>query len=183
MKAEDAERARAWRNAHGTDREVIAVNTTFRMAPWADALYAMDKAWWNLHREEILANFKGKKFSSAAQDNKLDVQVLGRPDFEHFSNSGAGAVNLAMSRGATKIFLLGYDCQHVNGQTHWHGNHPKPLTNLGSLERWRKFFDRLARHAQLRGVTVSNCSRITALTCFPRVSIDDVLPMTVAEAA
>lgn len=174
MTAADAEVVRQWRAA-APDREVVAVNTTFRLAPWADVLYAMDRKWWQLHLAEVKAGFRGALYSVAPDKKDLDlpIQVLRRPPFEHFNNSGAGAVSLAIMRGAKNIYLLGYDCKR-GLKSHWHGDHPKPLANAGSITRWSRFFDRLADYAKAQGVTVVNCSRDTALKCFQQVQLEEL---------
>lgn len=155
---------------------MIAVNTTFRLARWADALYAMDRQWWVLHTPEIKAAFQGLLFCGApCKDFDLRVQALRRPEFDHFNNSGAGAVALAMLRGAKTVYLLGYDCQRTGGKSHWHGDHPKPLTNVASIGRWLKFFERLAAHAKTKGVRIINCTRETALK-FERQALEAVVP-------
>lgn len=175
VRPEDVELVRSWRAA-APDREVITVNTTFRAAPWADVLYAMDRAWWNVHKDEIKATFAGAKFAPARIDVVREVAELRRPAFDHFSNSGAGAVSLAIMRGARVVYLLGYDLRRGSGgRSHWHGDHPKPLTNGASIQRWFKFFDRLAKHASKSGVRVVNCTRDTALTCFERVTLESIV--------
>lgn len=77
MTAADAARVKAWRDA-APEREVIVVNTTYRLALWADVLYAMDRSWWNHHKADILRSFHGAKFSAARQDDALDVVEIGR---------------------------------------------------------------------------------------------------------
>lgn len=173
MTAADAELVRAWR-ASSEGRAVIAVNTTFRIAPWADALYAMDRQWWFSYQREVRDVFKGDLFSAARVDIKLSVKQLDRDKFQHFSNSGAGAVALAILLGAKSVYLLGYDCQRLAGRSHWHGDHPKPLTNVASIDRWVRFFDRLKDHAEKQGVAVVNCSRETALKSFQRRPLESV---------
>lgn len=86
-------------------------------------------------------------------------------------NSGYQAINLAYQFGAAKIILIGYDMQHTGGKTHWHGDHPKGLTNAQGIEGWRKCFTPLAEDLAAIGVDVVNCSNETALTCFRRSTL------------
>lgn len=90
-------------------------------------------------------------------------------------NSGAQALGLAVLFGAAHVLLLGYDMSLRGNQTHWHGHHGKGLNNPrpGSLAGWAKGFEVLAR--ELRGVDVINCSRQTAITAFPRASLEECL--------
>lgn len=88
-------------------------------------------------------------------------------------NSGAGAINLAAHLGAKSIVLLGYDCQHTGGKTHWHGNHPKGLGNAGKVNDWPAQFATLA--TKLCAVNIINCTRDTRLNCWPKKSLEETL--------
>lgn len=91
----------------------------------------------------------------------------------HYSNSGAGAINLAAHLGVKKIILLGYDMQYTGGKRHWHGDHPKGLANAGKINAWPKEFAALAK--TITHVDVVNCTRETALHCWPKRNLDEVL--------
>lgn len=88
-------------------------------------------------------------------------------------NSGCGAISLACFAGARRVLMLGYDCQKTGGKTHWHGDHPKGLGNAGSVHKWPAQFASLK--AKMSGVEIINCSRETALTVFPRASLEQTL--------
>lgn len=90
--------------------------------------------------------------------------------------SGHQAINLAYSLGATEIYLLGYDCKGTEERRHFFGNHPEGLSNPTGprLMEWAAALAALAHDAEQLGVKIVNCSRDTALTCFPRMTIDDV---------
>lgn len=90
-------------------------------------------------------------------------------------NSGHQAIAWAYQKGARKIVLVGYDMQHTGGRTHWHGDHPRGLTNAQGIEGWRRWFEPLAKDLALLGVEVINCSEETALTCFKRGNLHDCL--------
>jgi len=154
----------------------IVTNTTFRNCPWADALYAYDAAWWRKYLPEIRAIFRGRLFTqSTSRIAGVECVKLHALGFRDFGNSGACAVSLAISAGAARVLMLGYDCQNTGGRSHHHGDHPKGLGNCGSMPRWPAQFGRLARYAKERGVEVINVSRETALTCFPRHSLEEAL--------
>jgi hypothetical protein len=40
---------------------VIAINDAYKLAPWADALYACDGLWWRWHKG--VPSFDGPKFA------------------------------------------------------------------------------------------------------------------------
>lgn len=153
---------------------MIVVNTTYQIAPWADALYAMDYAWWRVHGREVAETFVGERVS-ANPVASLAVTVAPKAAVPTFGNSGAAAISLAANAGAKRVLMLGYDCQRTGGQVHWHGNHPKTLGNAGAMPRWPKQFEDLAKHMTGLGVEVINCTRSTALTCFPRADLEDEL--------
>lgn len=161
---------------HRAGHPAIVTNTTFRLCPWADVLFGFDIAWWRTYRSEVEATFRGKCVTCSSQGHMLRVfsmQCL--PQFHHFGNSGTAAISLAVLGGASRVVLLGYDCQASNGRTHWHGDHPKELSNARSLRTWPAKFLLLAQYAKRRNVSVLNASRETALTCFPRVRFEDAL--------
>lgn len=127
----------------------------------------MDSAWWKVHAEEASAAFAGEPWAP------ITYPGVRKARFKYFQNSGAGAISLAAHWGASRIVLLGYDCQKTGGQAHWHGNHPAGLGNAGSVDKWPAQFRELAHH--LAGREIINCSRATALKAFPCGSLDEVL--------
>jgi hypothetical protein len=169
LTAEDCELVRA--SGHAT----VVTNTTYRMAPWATVLMAHDYKWWEVHHQEVAATFAGHKVTNAPRGERYGAQSLALMKFRAFGNSGAAAVSLAVMAGSKDVVMLGYDCQHTGGRTHWHGNHPAPLGNAGSVARWPPKFQQLAEYARRSGCRVVNASRETALECFPRVRLEDVL--------
>jgi hypothetical protein len=58
-------------------------------------------------------------------------------------STGATAINLAISLGAKRIFLLGYDCNLQNGQSHWHERRPA-VTREAIFQRFIKGFKDIA---------------------------------------
>jgi hypothetical protein len=60
---------RAFRQNAGVDlakgrAKVIAINNSWRLAPWADALYGCDYTWWHANRG--VPEFAGLKISQDA---------------------------------------------------------------------------------------------------------------------
>ena len=163
---------------HAAGLPTIVVNTTFRMAPWADILYAMDSAWWKHYGAEVAQNFGGMKFSYV-QNCGPDVTALkGTSVPTSWGNSGAGAIGICVSAEAAKVLLLGFDCQWTGGRKHWHGDHPEGMGNATSVKRWPAQFSLVAKVAKHKGVRVVNCSRETALTCFTRGQLERELDIT-----
>lgn len=163
---------------------VIAINDAYRLAPWADVLYAADQKWWTWHNG--VPGFTGPKYSIDGGYNPVTqpgVQVLRNTGFDGLEldpsglrtgfNSGYQALNLAVHFGAKRILLLGYDMS-VNGrQTHWFGHHPD--LEPSPYDKMRAAFDTLVQPLAELGVEVLNCSRRTALQTFPIVSLEEAL--------
>jgi len=128
-------------------------------------MFAMDKDWWTIHGDEVIKTFIGAKFS-----NNPVKEAKHLAQFEHFGNSGAACISLAIMGGASRIILIGYDCQVTNGLKHWHGDHKAGLGNAGMIHKWHKKFAEIAeRWPDL----VVNATRQTALTCFERVELEN----------
>lgn len=166
----------------------IVVNTSFRIAPWADVLYACDGKWWAHYYAEVLATFRGRRYTQQHEDPALsaapeydviripgrDGPGLGRDCLHYGSNSGYQAINLAYILGARRVLLLGYDMQVRPGdKTHWFGNHPPGLQESSGFEAFIKSFN--AMQPERHGLQVVNCSRDTALTCFERANLEEAI--------
>lgn len=96
-------------------------------------------------------------------------------EINHGMNSGYQAINLAYHFGANRILLMGYDMQKTNGKSHWHGDHPHGMTNAEGVKKWGPRFPQLAQDLVREGIEAINCSLETALDCFPRARIEDVI--------
>jgi hypothetical protein len=155
---------------------VAVVNDNYRLAPWADLLYACDMEWWDFHQPD----FAGEKWTcdgEAAKKHGINY-IAGHsragisldPSYIHYGgNSGFQCCNLLVHRGVKKIILLGFDFQETGGKKHWFGDHPFPLHNMRNWANYTKHFNDAAQQFQQAGVEVVNCSRASALSCF-RVS-------------
>lgn len=164
---------------------VIAINDAWRLAPWADALMASDASWWHHYRGA--PEFRGLKFSLDPPARSIaGVQVLRNTGDKGIEtdptglrtgrNSGAAAINLAVHFGATRIILLGYDMDvDAKGRSHWFGHHPTGLRNNSPYALFRQMIGTMAEPLADLGIAVVNCSRQTALTCFPCAPLREVL--------
>jgi hypothetical protein len=164
---------------------VIAVNDAWRLAPWADALIASDAAWWSHYRG--VPGFTGLKVCvQPGADRWPGVMVLrntGHAGIETDPtglrtgrNTGAAAINLAVHFGARRILLLGYDMEAKDERhSHWFGAHPQGLRGGSPYALFREMFATMVGPLRAAGVEVINCSRQTALTCFPRRTLAEVL--------
>lgn len=168
MSQEVADRARA-RN----DR-TIAINTTVKLAMWADMLFAADARWWIQHQKDVQP-YRGMRvtFDPPGIPDLLVLRLASPQDgysddpgeVRNGGNGGYAAVCLAALAGAKVIRLYGYD---FKGDGHWHGKHPTALYNApeGIWPRRIKRFNALAPELAKRGVDVINCTPGSALQCF-----------------
>lgn len=157
--------------------QAIAVNNAVFYTPWADYLYAGDANWWKVYGPDV-EWFKGRRLTY--QDYKRSVS--GNRFKKTGSNSGHQSFQYAINSGAKQIALLGFDHQRTNGLSHFHVDHKRHvvlndeavfLDNASHISNWVVSMDTTAKDAADMGVEVINLSRETALTCFPRMTVED----------
>jgi hypothetical protein len=167
--------------------KVFVVNDVYKLAPWADVLYSCDFDWWSWqekhHKKEIEA-FEGEKWTiSKDAARAYNINLIGYVRSKKFStdpsyivtggNSGFQALNLAVLRGFKRVVLLGYDMSLAkDGKRHFFGDHPKHMDKKSDYASWAEKFEAAA---PLIDAEVVNCTRRTALTCFNRAKLEDVL--------
>jgi hypothetical protein len=164
----------------------IAINEAALALPAADVAYAYHVEFWDKH--DGLPDFAGIKFSADPKVAKRypDVRVLeftGESGFEpepsglrHGRNSGHAAINLAVHLGAKRIVLLGYDMKKDGERIHYYPDAPKAKRDQHIFDQWLRHLASLEQPLAQRGIQVINCSRETALTTFPRQTIEEVFP-------
>ncbi len=163
--------------AHAQGATIIAVNDAYLLAPFAAALMASDGAWW-IHKHP---KFDGLRFSLDPGALRVPGVILLRNSgtdgidtdpsaLRTGRNSGAAAINLAVHFGAARIFLLGYDMEAPHGgkPSHFFGTHKFPLRNSSPYQLFRESFKKQVQPLKELNISVVNCSRKTALECFPR---------------
>lgn len=140
-------------------------------------LYACDENWWIWHHDETL-DFEGYRItrSKLAKWRYPDLTwIEGETHDQGLSKrqdsivngriGGYQAINLAVNFGAKRILLLGYDMRNINGQSHWHGDHPNNQRPV-----WKNrvaHFRNMVPDLRERGIEVINCSPGSAIDAFP----------------
>jgi len=96
------------------------------------------------------------------------------------TNSGCGALLLAVGLGCRRIGLLGYDFKVQGSRTHWHdGYHCQAVDSLVQrLEGFRRCVDEWAVGLAEQGIYVANLSPDSALRNYPRSDIRTFLEET-----
>lgn len=162
--------------------KIYVVNDVYKLAPWADVLYACDFEWWHHHKGA--PEFQGEKWT--ANRNASYNFLLNHIEVNHkavFStrqgvlasggNSGFQALNLAVLQGADEVILLGYDMQlGVQGKRHFFGNHPGGMNKKSDYTKWIKHFEMAKSKIPAK---IINCTPYTALNCFKKAKLRDIL--------
>lgn len=169
---------------------VIAIKKSIELAPFSDAVYGCDGPWWR--SVQGLPKFQGLKLAYEGtvcgpewDVRKVEIKNIKSDDFlfgatGHVGsggNSGFQAMNLAMQFGADRILLVGFDMRGDSG-AHWYGRNNWMQANNpvdGVYARWVRAMTAAAPLIKARGISVINASPVSALDCFPKMTIDAAL--------
>jgi hypothetical protein len=168
-------------------RNVVAVNSSFKIAPFAQYVFAGDSRWLS-HNSAALKKFKGKVVTcgnavkwpgllSLSKKTPLGIGISDDPRSVVFRRTSLhGAINLAVLLGATRLVLLGADGRaSADGCSHHHDPHPWPQ----KPDCWNKQRIDLATAVaplKAKGVEVVNASPGSAWAdLWPVVSLEDYL--------
>lgn len=172
---------------HRDGVRVIALNSAYRVAPWADAMFFADRRWYDWNKDDLHLFTGGPVITrSIIRDPTRLIYRLNRESKQPLSHdasfiggwcSGGCGLNLAYLYGADPIFLLGYDM--VEGNWHdWHQLPPKPGQHRNSFI---PPLERMAPELAKAGRRVFNTNPRSALRCFPFIDLEEVLAMSVDE--
>lgn len=163
---------------------LMVVNDAWRLAPWADWMFAADRSWWEIHGAAT-KGFRGERWTLGDEQHpkpwQAGLKLVRRggsgPIPANANNSGLMALFLAVQRfGATDVVLLGYDMQG----DHFFGPHPPKLRRRSNFPKFIRTFNEHAPHL-LKRARVVNCTPGSALKCFPMISLEEALaPMQAA---
>ncbi len=172
-------------------QHVIAVNHAFQLAPFADAMFFNDKAFYMNHSTQLL-DFAGMKVTTCKAEPVFSapgIRVLHRENSPHGisrdpgfltwnTSSGACAIGLAVHFGARKIILMGYDMRRIGSFCNWHEEQagvPAPKAK-DPYKRFLVPFPHIARDLKGLNIVCVNATPDSALTEFPIVTPDEVYP-------
>jgi hypothetical protein len=168
------------------------------LAPWADALYGIDRGWWIAN--EGAPEFAGLKFCPSPSVCKVfalrevtlrqraeiligEIGVIGCGLKTGGGHSGFQAINLAVQFGATRVALIGFDMTLERG-AHWHGDyHGVSKPDAKRVETWRESLDACAPQFEMLGVEVLNASRESALRAYRKVDLNELAHLLSVSAA
>ncbi|MCK1503113.1 hypothetical protein [Bradyrhizobium sp. 188] len=172
-------------------RRAIAVNSSAVLAPWADVLFFTDSGWYE-PRRDLVANWAGLVISMSRTakrelpDKVKRVQGEGDPQalpgfsrgshvIQQGRSSGHTAVSLAITLGAAKVVLLGYDMRFVGGREHCHDEYKGPRDVEIYQREFVPGFAGWDEAARAVGVEVVNATEGSALKEFRFASLNDIL--------
>lgn len=158
-------------------RIVIGLNRSSLIYPDTHYHCTMDERLFNEY-EELLKKSR-YMFTFPDRPFGIPIKLLGSEEFSFDLTRGiySGytvsyfALQLAVYMGFTKIFYLGLDLKHAEGQTHFFGrdwvstNHER--TEFPKMIRMLQF---AAQRLAPTDVQVYNCSPDSTLECFERVT-------------
>lgn len=168
---------------------VIAIKDAVTLAPWADVLYSADERWWAAVGPSL--TYAGPRFGVCDLQDK-HIATLERAGVHRLliggvpglhakptsvctgNHSGFSAINLAVHLGARTIVLLGYDMKAGEDGR-------RNVCESGLYDRkkppyqWLDVYQSIVDPLTALGVRVLNASRETALTVFPRVTLEEAL--------
>lgn len=176
-----------WERLRGVP--LVAINRALEVLPFAPVLWWSDSRFWRMHRAAIEAHAAIWKatcqINYIPEDNVPGVVTQyrftghsgfddNRKNLRSGNNSAYACIHLLAHLGARKIVLLGVDMRHgAGGRTHFHDGHGLLHQEETMTRLMVPFFDTLAAPLAERGIEVINASPQSALTTWPRCSLDE----------
>jgi len=156
-----------------------------------DSLYHwITKGRLGKEAKEKFENFKGypvwldpvgfdypKGIFILAKTNKSGISLSMKEGLGGGTNSGFGALNLAVCLGANPIYLLGFDMKGKDGkQSWWHDGYPDQRSD-DVYKMFINDFKKACGALQERGIQVINLNADSALKCFKFGKFEDIKPI------
>lgn len=153
----------------------IGINDVGLTHDWIDIWYAADLQFWAHYKPTSKAlRVCAEKDGRGLYDRFLDVNNREKalqyiPGYAlHGEHSGFQALQLAISLGAKRVVLLGYDCKPKGQVTNYFGTKCAKLQRPSNYGQWPLHYERLAIPG---GVEVLNATPGSAITAYPFVDI------------
>lgn len=169
-----------------TGRNVIGCNDAFRLGPAICSYVIFGDAGFFRDNMRAMETSGCQIVTNAPSLGFINVPwllTMGRQrDGLHHGNvlgwnysTGAAAVNLAVSLGANRIFLLGFDMgKRHDGKSHWH-NHRSKAIHDSAYQRFIRGFQTLQKALKVcEDIEVFNVTDGTSkLPVFPRIPFSE----------
>ena len=176
------------------DKHVIGTNCAFMIGDWIDISLYGDENFFKRYYKE-LAEFQGLKITIYPHKVQQDWLKYIPMDKDHprgisrdpskiswNKNIGSSAINLAYHTGASRVFLLGFDMNLGDGsRQHWHNVYNRgPIVEPARIKKLAfnshlRYFPNIAADAKQLGLTIINVNPDSAITQFPKCSLNQLL--------
>lgn len=172
LAAEDIDycRSRGWKLA--------TCNMGFKLVPDADLFHACDAGWWERYGKEAAETLRRGCliYSGCEYGHRITWDgtegYSTTPGHVHGGKlSGQQLIQIVGWQQPRAIVMLGYDNQHTGGKAHCHDDYPAPMRNAYEIESTADTWQALYSQCPYPLV---NCSRETAITAVPRVTLEAV---------
>lgn len=162
---------------------VMAINSSCVVAPWAPFLFFTDTNWFDDHRR-VVEEWPGVVVTSSRQAkealpdklHRIHLEMMpeftkGQPTLKFGRSSGHTAISLSVSMGAIRVILLGYDMRRVGGRSHFHDEYGTEDDKM-YRDDFLVHFTGWNEAARRCGVRIINCTPDSALREFPMGDLD-----------
>lgn len=173
---------------------ILAINSSFRLAPYCDAVFFSDHTWWNgswepngsprkkaLIKSGVLLVTTSRAVKRDSPDHVKRVSAAsgqplkaGHSPIRLGRNSGQTGIALAAAFGAKQIVLLGFDMRRVAGESHHHKEYSTENDKLYSKD-FIPAFQGWNNVAVKSGIKVLNATPGSALNEFPKIELREIL--------
>lgn len=167
-------------------KNVIAINSSWAVVPFAQYLFFGDRRWWTENRDRI-KGFAGKIVTVVELSEAPHVLWCRKYSPKEFGlspgpqwlcirrTSLTAAIELARYLGCIRAVLLGADGKKsADGKTHHHKPHKWPQ-KPDCWDEQRKDLEIIAGPLKASGFEILNASPGSAITLWPLVNLSDVL--------
>jgi len=173
------------------DKNVLGVNSAVYFR-FVDVLFFGDAKWYWWNRK-MIQKFDGLKITVNKLVEGRDPSVHEEPDINVVrcpstrglhtepdkvcwnKSSGGCAINVAIHLGAKRIILLGYDMKRTYDRKNWNP-HQSEKTNQNPYEHQGATLPHMWNAIQNKtDVQVLNATEGSAIDCFPKVKLEDVV--------
>lgn len=134
--------------------------------------------YWTISQRKLEKVPTGLPANVVILDSVASYEVSTDPGFLHTGGtSGFAALNLAVLHGATDIVLFGFDYTPDNDVMRHNDRHYAEYRRqrLEYWANWSRSYGIVAPKLQAMGISVLNASPKSAITAFPRCSLDEAM--------
>jgi hypothetical protein len=165
-------------------RKVIAINSSYLAAPWADFLIFTDIRWWRLHHEPVSQVFQGRVVTITPTwgtgfltlERQRSSGLSSDPTrLALWHTTVTAALNLLAHLGAGRVGLLGLDGQRTSSGASWHHSPHPWRQNPRCYTYHGEALTALVGPLVALGMQVLNLNPESAHRMFPFSTIDEML--------